>query len=53
MIKEGILENEETLKMDKINFSSFLKIFYLFIHEKHREKAEAQAEGEAGSSQEA
>ena len=30
----------------------FLKIFYLFIHERHRERereAETQAEGEAGS----
>ena len=35
---------------------SFLKIFYLFIHERHREterekEAETQAEGEAGSTQ--
>ena len=31
----------------------FFLRFYLFIHERHTEKKETQAEGEAGSTQEA
>ena len=37
-----------------LNFIFFFLRFYLFIHERHRERreAETQAEGEAGSMQE-
>ena len=34
----------------KINLPGFFWRFYLFIHERHTERAETQAEGEAGSS---
>ena len=40
---------ERILEMSLVQ-KVFLKIFYLFIHERHRKReAETQAEGEAGS----
>ena len=37
--------------MDSLSFFFFLRFLELFIHERHREKEETQAEGEVGSPQ--